>query len=231
LIASIYPRGTNVSFGTDTKSFNELPNPVPLPTDLADLQVLVNDNPAPLYFISPGQINFLVPMNTPSSGTVEIQIVRKSLGQVVAASTLNMAQVSPGLFVTGSQENGQLAAQNEDFSINTANNRISRGKFIHLYGTGQGFVAGAPPDGTPPSGPVSTDLKPDVFIQNAAVPPENVSYSGLAPSLIGVWQIDVKIPDTVAPDPQALVAVRLRSVLSNRGIGDKVLRTTIAVQQ
>ena len=31
--------------------FPNLPNPFPLPTDLADVQVLVNDAPVPLFFV------------------------------------------------------------------------------------------------------------------------------------------------------------------------------------
>ncbi|HUS07558.1 MAG TPA: hypothetical protein VMZ52_14720 [Bryobacteraceae bacterium] len=229
MITSIYPRGTNVTFGTETKSFNELAKPVPLPTELADIQVLVNDKEVPLYFVSPGQINFLVPLNTPTSGTAEFQVIKKSVGQVLGAATFNLARVSPALFVVGSAENGQLAALNEDNSVNSPAKPINRGKVIQLFGTGQGPVSNAPPDGTPPTGPVSTDIRPRVIIQNDFVPDANIQYSGLAPGLVGVWQINVKVPETVAPDNQAVVSVLMESVRSNQGVGGKTLRTTIAV--
>jgi uncharacterized protein (TIGR03437 family) len=40
------------------------------------------------------------------------------------------------------------------------------------------------------------------------VPSENITYSGLAPTLVGVWQINVVIPSTVittAQNPTQLV--------------------------
>ena len=39
---------------------------------------------------------------------------------------------------------------------------------------------------------------------NNPVPPSFVQYSGLAPGLVGVWQVNVKIPDEVAPTTNAV---------------------------
>jgi uncharacterized protein (TIGR03437 family) len=33
------------------------------------------------------------------------------------------------------------------------------------------------------------------------VPPANILYSGLAPTLVGVWQVNVSIPDSVITTP------------------------------
>ena len=71
-------------------------------------QVLVNDQPAPLYFVSPLQINFLVPMNAPTTGTAEIQVVRRSTGQILAVSDRPFQPASPALFVQGGALQGQL---------------------------------------------------------------------------------------------------------------------------
>ena len=42
---------------------------VPLPTSLGGVQVLVNGMPAPLYYVSPGQINFQIPYEAPLLGS------------------------------------------------------------------------------------------------------------------------------------------------------------------
>lgn len=230
-IAIIYPRG--ITFGNSSQAFDQLPNPLPLPTALADIQVLVNDKPAPLYFVSPGQINFLVPMDTPESGAVEYQVMQVSTGQILAAGQVAAQAASPALFVQGGAQQGQVAALNEDNTVNGPDNPIQRGRIIQLFGTGQGRVPNAPPDGTPPSGQTSTAQRPRVLINTAFVPDENILYSGLAPSLVGVWQINVRVPaDNVPPSGTIDVVVQLGSQFSNgSGAIQRPLRTTIAVKE
>jgi uncharacterized protein (TIGR03437 family) len=53
----------------------------------------------------------------------------------------------------------------------------------------------------------------------APVPPENIKYSGLAPTLVGVWQINVEIPKTVItlPDNPTQVVIIFNNVPSGGG--------------
>jgi uncharacterized protein (TIGR03437 family) len=230
-IAILYPRSQRRQFSDQTRSFNELPNPVPLPKDLADTQVLLNEQPVPLYFVSPGQINFLVPMSTPDNGRAEIQVVRPSTGEILAASSVELARVSPALFIQGSSDQGQIAALNEDNSVNSAANPATKGQIIQLFGAGQGFIQNAPADGALATGLLPTDEKPRVLIGTDFVSDADIQYSGLAPGLVGVWQINVRIPQNVAGGvgPVDVVIVH-KSVPTNVGFGGKRLRTTIAVR-
>jgi uncharacterized protein (TIGR03437 family) len=108
-----------------------------------------------------------------------------------------------------------VAALNEDNTVNSQTNPIQRGKVIQLFGTGQGVIPNAPPDGTPPTGVVPTAEKPRVYMGGSTfIPDENVQYSGLAPGLVGVWQINAKVPDSVPPG-QIQIFVQLRSVASS----------------
>ena len=230
MIASIYPQAPNVPFGDQIAAASS----TPLPTTLSDIQVLVNNVPSPLFFVSPGQINFLVPMNIPTSGTAEFQVVKASLGQVLASGSANLDRVAPALFASNGAGTGQLAAINEDGTVNSPTNMISRGKVIVLYGTGAGFVTGAPADGSPATGAVNTDAQPPsvrVLIGSDFVPDANILYSGLAPGFPGLWQLNVKIPDTVAPSPATVVVVQIYSINSNSGKGGQRLVSTVAVKQ
>jgi uncharacterized protein (TIGR03437 family) len=231
-IAILYPRARDKQFTTETRSFNELPNPLPLPKEIADLQVLLNDQPVPLYFVSPGQINFLVPMNTPTSGRADVQVIKPSTGEIVAAGNIDLAIVSPALFIQGNADQGQIAALNEDNSVNGPGNQAQRGTVIQLFGTGQGFVPNAPADGSLVEGQLPTEDKPRVLIGTRFVDDAMILYSGLAPGLVGVWQINVRIPndDTIAPSPQVDVVVQFKSVPSNQGFQGKRLVTTIAIR-
>jgi uncharacterized protein (TIGR03437 family) len=228
MIASVYPRAQNVPFGDQTAGVSALP----MPTTLGDVQVLIDDKPVPLYYVSPGQINFLVPMGTATSGTAEFQVVKASLGQVLASGSATLDRVAPALFTTNGGGTGQLAAINaDDNTPNSPTNMIGRSKIITLYGTGGGYVTGAPPDGVAPTGAINIDANTRVIVGTDFVPPENVLYSGLAPGFPGLWQINVKIPDSVLPSAQVPVVAVLNSISSNNGKGGQILRTTISVKQ
>jgi len=108
-----------------------------------------------------------------------------------------------------------LAALNgNDNSVNTASKPLVRGQVIVLFGTGQGSVPNGPADGTVAVGPLPTADRPRVVIGGVDVPDANVEYSGLAPGLIGVWQINVRVPQEVTAGNQVSLVVYLRSVRS-----------------
>ena len=238
VVASVYPAGNR--FGTETKVFTDLPNPLPLPTELADIQVLVNDTPAPLYFVSPQQINLFVPMNAPTSGTAEFQVLRKSTGQILGSGPVQMNVASPALFTANASGTGQAAALNQDNTVNSATNAAAPGTVVQFFGTGQGVVSGAPPDGDIPQGLVTTAEKPRVILGSCFIGEGtcggSVEYSGLAPGLVGVWQINIKLPDLVQPDPatgdfkRVPVIVYYKNIPSNGGDPQRI-HTTIAVKQ
>jgi uncharacterized protein (TIGR03437 family) len=221
-IASIYPPA-GVQFGKDTADAFSQPNPLPLPTKLADVQVTVNGTPAPLYYVSPGQINFVVPWNAPTTGTADVQVLNTLTGQLLAASPVPMNVVSPAIFVgTSAGVGNKLAAViNQDGSINSATNPAKVGEYISIYATGQGSVASPPADGDiPRNGLVFSQGNPRVFIgsdytdqipllgdEQRSIPGvynNFISFSGLSPSFPGMWQVNVRIPQSTATGPTAL---------------------------
>jgi uncharacterized protein (TIGR03437 family) len=212
-----------VNFGSATRVFNELPEPIPMPVELAGIQLTIDDRPAPLYFVSPGQINFLLPMRLPNSGTVQVMVRNASTGQLFGASDLGLRGTSPGLFAANGSGAGTLAALNQDSTIHTPVNPIAPGEVIVLFGTGQGFVPDAPPDGTLAEGLLSTPSRPRVTLGGRAVPDDHILYSGLAPGLLGVWQVNVRIPADAPLGNSILLRVSLNDVFSQD-------RATIAIR-
>jgi uncharacterized protein (TIGR03437 family) len=226
-IASLFPAAGNQPWGNQSLSFGKLPHPLPLPTSMADLQVMVNGQAAPLYYVSPSQINLLVPNGAPSSGTAEFEVQRTSTGQILGSFLVQMDVASPGLFLRGTT---QVAALNQNGTINSAQNPAPTGTIIQLFATGPGFVPGAPVDGEPATGQVLTPSKPRVVINPGSgfVPDENITYSGLAPGLVGVWQINVRIPKSVPPGNAVPIFFTYRDIPS---INTGQLNTSIAVSQ
>lgn len=220
-IASLFAQGG--TFTDTTSVFSGFP----MPTELGDLQVLLDEKPASLFFVSERQINFFVPADAPTSGTVEILVVRKSTGQVIASGTMQMNSQAPGFFTSTATGRGQVSAINEDGTINGATNPIARGQVISLYGTGLGRVSNAPADGRPaPSSPLAEGARPDVSFNLLPARPDDVLYSGLAPGFVGLWQLNVRVPLTTPPGNQIPVVVLLNSQPNLLGAA-----VTIAVKQ
>lgn len=230
------PASTSSTSGTTTTPANIIAagtasaTVFPLATTLADTQVIVNGTPSALFFVSPGQINLPLSMNLPTGGTVNVETVRASTGQVYGGGELQLATASPGLFVIGSAQTGQVAALNQDGTVNSATNPVIRGQVIQLFGTGQGLVPGAPPDGQAGTGPLPTPSNPQILLGSAYVPAGNIQYSGLAPALVGVWQINFLVPTTSQSGNAVPITVFMNSIPSNNPSLATQIVTSIAVK-
>lgn len=224
-IATVYPQ-QNRQFADDA----ETASTATWPKEMRDLQVLVNESPAPLYYVGVGLISFQVPYGTPANGQVELQVVRKSTGQILAAGQMDMDIASPGFFTTGGNGVGQLAALNEDGTLNTPANPAARGTVLTIFGTGFGNFAGLPADGEPATGALETPDKPRViFALPPNTPDPEVLYSGVAPFNVGMWQINFRIPMAVAPASAVRIAIIYKSIAS--ADAQRNVITTIAVKQ
>jgi uncharacterized protein (TIGR03437 family) len=166
--------------------------------------VLVNGLPSPITYVSPTQINFVVPFEAPTSGTAPVAVVNPSTSQVLGSGSMTMNVAAPGFFIIGPAAGttpaaGQIAALNCntkvngqcDDAVNGTANPANPGSTIQLFLTGQGLVSNAPPDGQGVCAAFSTGPQPVVLIGGAIA---SVTYSGLAPCFIGLWQINAVIP-------------------------------------
>jgi len=212
-VAAVFPTVTanTLSDGTGAASTQ------PLPTSLADTQVIVNGVAAPLFYVSPGQINIQLSNSLASGGTVDVQVVRAGKGQISGGAELQLASAAPALFSTNGSGGGQVVAQNAvDFSINSPTNAVARGQTLILYGTGVGPVSNPPADGSGASGPTPSSSLPLILIGSSTTPvaAANVAYSGLAPTLVGVWQINLVIPDNAQTGTSVPIRVFQNSIPS-----------------
>ncbi len=197
MIAAMFTLGTSTQFGTAGVSALSLP----LPTSLNGVQVLFNGTPVPMFYAGPNQINFQVPTGAPQTGTVEIQVVQPATGRILGDTTVVMTAALPGFFTAGATGSGDALALNQDNTVNSADNPAAQGTVIQLFGTGQGVVQGAPPDGSASTGLTQTSMLPLIIMGAGEVAPANIQYSGLAPGEVGVWQVNVLIPDSVISTP------------------------------
>jgi len=204
-----------------------------LPRELADVQVQVNDRPAPILMVSPNQINFQVPNATPASGQADIQVIQVSTGRVIAAGTATMDIAAPGIFTVNGTGAGQAVATNEDGTTNgtgSGGSAIARGQVIKIYGTGAGPLPEGVADGAAPGELIPYSVPLRVIMGTGFVPADHIQSFGVAPGQVGVWELAVRVPQTVAPGNAVVVAVIINDIPSTNPQNPASTRTTIAVR-
>jgi uncharacterized protein (TIGR03437 family) len=221
MIAALYSQGIYGQFGGQPLQASALP----LPTTLNGHQVLLNGAPVPLLYADPYQINFQVPMAAPQTGTADLQVMEAGTGRLLGDTTVEMIQSEPGIFTQTGNGVGTAVALNQDHTLNGPLNPAVQGSTITIYGTGQGFIAGAPPDGQTSSTQVPTSQVPTLIMGTGPVPAANIQYSGLSPGMVGIWELDVVIPDSVittATNPTQVIIIQNNVPSGGAGIGRNV---------
>ncbi len=110
--APLTANGIVAGFGVGLSAGTAPAATIPLPTTLAGAEVIVKDannqsRNAGLFFVSAGQINYLIPADT-ANGAATITV--RSNGADIAQGTANIDAVSPGLFAANGGGNGVAAA-------------------------------------------------------------------------------------------------------------------------
>ena len=182
---------------------------IPLPTNLANATVFVNNAPAPLIFVSPGQINFQMPFE--ASGQVQVRVDRE--GQRGNTVTVQVARRGPGIYGFPGTSYGivQNASRNNAFPwpdtptfAGVSKAAARPGDVLVLYGSGFGPVNPAVATG---AGAGSDNLSrltenPQVsFGQNFFGPFADPLFVGLAPGFVGLSQLNVQVPNNVPANP------------------------------
>ncbi|MGH9838494.1 MAG: putative Ig domain-containing protein [Blastocatellia bacterium] len=212
-LPGVAPDSIVAAFGTQLSTQTQAAASLPLPTELGGVRARVRDSQgverlASLFFVSPGQINLLVPAGT-ASGTATL-----SLGSG-ASGELAITRTAPGLFAANANGQGVPAAvalrvradgtqsfepvarlEGDRFvpapiDLGAAGERV----FLALFGTGVRFqqnvtatVGGAPSD---------------------------VLFAGAAAGFAGLDQINLALPRTLTGRGEVEVALRVDGVSAN----------------
>jgi uncharacterized protein (TIGR03437 family) len=207
-------------FGSSMASSTASAQSVPLPTTLASVSVLMNGFAAPLFFVSPTQINLQVPWEL--SGTNQIEVVVTTNG--VSATPINvvLSPLAPGLLSTNAQGTGQgvIIVAGTD-QIASPARPVNRTEAVSIYCVGLGLVSEAPASGSPASLTALARAINTPTVEFGGVPGK-VLFAGLAPGLIGIYQVNVQLPLNAPAGSSVPVVLKAGSIASNT--------VTIAVQ-
>jgi len=165
----------------------------PLPTSLGTTSVRINGGLAPLYYVSPKQINAQLPYET-ALGSASLVVMVGSFSSAPALFSVSIA--GPGIFLA----NGiRAVVQNQDGSANTPTEPAESGSVIVAYLTGQGAVDNPVPTGAiAPASPLSRA----VASSSATIGGQKagIQFLGLTPSLVGVLQVNIQVPNLPVGD-------------------------------
>lgn len=210
-IASIF--GSNLAAATTQAAT------VPLPTALGGASVQVDGVNAPLFFVSPFQINFALPWEVQGRSLATITVT--SGGVTSSPQAISLVPSAPALFSTNERGNGQgailvagtgsIAAPLSTFP---GSRPVRRGEFLEIYAIGLGAVTNQPATGTAASAsPLATTLATaTVTIGGVSAP---VLFSGLAAGFVDLYQINVRVLDATPVGPAIPVVLSIAGVASN----------------
>jgi len=197
-------------FGTDLADEIALAGEIPLPRTMAGAQVLVGGFTAPLYYVSPLQINFQVPFEAPPGVAVPVQVVRNGIPG--PESFMLIRENSFGAFlyerVPGVRD---PIIVHGDGQLVTPSNPARTGEVLVVYGTGMGGTVNPPETGAASrADPLAvTRTTPEVILTgNTGAVPATVQFMGLTPELVGLTQLNIELPATRPPDLELFVGIR-----------------------
>jgi uncharacterized protein (TIGR03437 family) len=169
----------------------------PLPRELLGMSVTVNGIAAPLYaaaFLNGyEQINFQVPYEIPAGGKANVVVTNN--GAASASIEVEVFQTSPGIFTIDGER--AVALHGAALDLITNAHPALPGEVIVLYATGLGPLDNPPGTGNP---------TPLALLSRTVIPPlvtiggedAAVEFSGLAPLVTGLYQLNVRVPAGVA---------------------------------
>ncbi|MDA1236042.1 MAG: matrixin family metalloprotease [Acidobacteria bacterium] len=182
------PGGLISLFGENFSTTTASASGYPLPETLAGVRVILNGAPAPLTFVSPTQINAVIPADAwLGRGGV---IIQNGLGQN-RQIPFTITETAPELFIWDS---GDVIAFNEDGTMNGAANPAAAGSVITVYLTGVGPVDPPVPTGRP-AGTQPLSVSTSEFSAEIGDVPAVVEWLGMAPGFSGLGQANIRIPE------------------------------------
>jgi uncharacterized protein (TIGR03437 family) len=173
-----------------------------LSSTLNGTQVLFDNIPAPLVYVSANQVSAIVPYEVAGQPSTNMVVVRNQ--QSTPPLTLPVTAVAPALFTSSASGVGQAAAVNQDTTLNSPGNGAPAGSVLSLYGTGEGQTS---PGGI--NGRVANGIYPaplDTVSVTIGGMNATVQYAGAAPeATAGLLQVNVVVPGTLAPGTYPVV--------------------------
>ncbi|MFN0122565.1 MAG: hypothetical protein ACKV2V_18875 [Blastocatellia bacterium] len=202
--SGVAPESIASLFGTGLATTTASAATTTLPTTLGGVSVTVRDSAgttrnAPLFFVSPGQINYQIPAGT-AAGTATVAVLQGTTS--VGEGTINVTAVKPGLFTFNSGGTGLPAAY-----LIRVRNGVQTFESLATYNTGTSSFNAVPIDLSASADQVYLVLF-GTGIRNAGAlsgvtctvggTNATVAYAGSQSGFVGVDQVNVLLPNSLS---------------------------------
>ena len=183
----------------------------PLPSILGGTCVTLNNSPLPLQAASATQINAQIP---PTLAAGRYPLVVRSIANQAASSsaTITVSKYAPAVFI---DSQGPAIFHKDGTRVDQAH-PASRDEPLTIYATGLGTTTGGKVTaGNPsPASPLAVTAPVQVFFGNPTISDSGVivDWSGLMPGMIGVYQINCRIPGVHLKGNALPVTIRIGGV-------------------
>jgi uncharacterized protein (TIGR03437 family) len=208
-IGTIY--GVNLAYSTAGVTESDVQGgSLPVMLGASETTVFIDYSPAALYYVSPTQINFLVPPNLLPGPVIVYVAVDSWHGSLL---NLTLARAAPGLFQlapgtcqlpSGADLECAVATLADGWSVLTPSSPARPGDIVILWATGLGQT-------TPPAynfqlptaaAPLIAGANLEVLLDGVAVPSSAIEYAGVAPGYAGLYQINLLLPLSTGANPE-----------------------------
>ncbi len=190
--AGISPGELITIFGNNLAPSTQVASSIPFSSNLNGVQVSINGLPAPLYYVTAGQIAAIVPYATGGDSIATISVNNNGTTSNTVTAFINLT--TPGVLTQSQNGLGPGSILHAaDYSLVTSENPAQAGETVAVYLTGLGAVNPAIPDGSAgPSSPTSNAT--NTITADLSGTTATVGFAGLAPTLAGLYQVNLTIP-------------------------------------
>ena len=217
--APLAPGGIISVFGASLATATAAATRLPLDTVLGNASLNIGGRDAPLFYSSNGQINAQLPFDLEPNSRPSVVLKTRRQGATqdtyAVPETITVTAVQPTIFTTNQQGTGQGAILDKDNKLVDASAPAQVGDAVQVFCTGLGatqpaVASGAPAPATPPLAEVTVPVTATVGGKAAAV-----QFAGLAPNFVGLYQVNVQIPDGVTAGSAVPLVLYQNGIASN----------------
>jgi uncharacterized protein (TIGR03437 family) len=178
-------------YGDNLADSPDQPGVVPLPITLKDVQMLIGALSAPLFYVSKGQLVVQIPNElAPKQSYAAVILVGD---QYTLPQNIDVTPVAPA---TVALADGTLVAQHADFGLVDADRPAKPGEPLTMYLVGMGATTPPVPSGH--AAPLDSLAEVQAHVQVTVDGQQaQVSFAGLTPGDVGLYQINFTVPQGV----------------------------------
>ena len=212
--AKIAPGSIVSLFGSGLSLGSQMAVALPLPTSMNTVSVTIDGEPAPLFFVSPGQVNFH--LNSVSPG--EKMVAVNSGGVSSPAVAVPTVIAAPAIFTLTQEGQGAVLIAGTGLVAgdlpDVPSRPARRGEAIEIFATGFGFLESSLlRSGDPPElSQERPEIAPGILVGGVAA---QLLFSGPAPGLVGVDQVNALIPEEAPSGDAVELVISLGDARSN----------------